>query len=364
MIIFDNIVFASQKSGGISLVWRNILEPFVNEKSECFFIDYPSANNNIFRKELNFDLKKIIIRNGNPYIMRIFPPRLKSTRENHLFFTSGYNIVNKPNVYNIIIVHDLIYEKFGKRKLSYYYNVLPKKRAIIKSNLIICVSENTRKDLFEYLPSLDKNKVVVIYNGVSDEFKPNIALTSKFDKLSKNEFVLFIGRRSTYKNFRLAVEGLCKSNLKKKLVITGNEPFSSDEIELLRDNIGDNYYYLFTALTTVELNSLYANAYALLYISSYEGFGIPVLEAQRSGCPVIGTSLSSLPEIGGDGYIKLESLNPESVANALISLLDENFATSLVTKGYKNSQRFSWKKTSDQYYSIIMHEYCKLTKMI
>ena len=364
MLIFDNIIFATQKSGGISLVWRNILDPFVKENSECFFVDYPTADINIFRKELNLDAKKIIPRNGNPYIMRLFPPRIKSRNENHLFFTSEYDIVNKPNFFNVIIVHDLIYEKFGKKNLAFYYNVLPKKRAILKSNLIICVSENTKKDLFEYLPSIDKSKVIVIHNGVSDEFKSNIALAGKFDKLSKKEYVLFIGRRSSYKNFNLAVEGLGKSDLKKKLVVIGNEPFSRNEIELLKRNIGDNYYYLFNALTTPELNSLYANAYALLYISGYEGFGIPILEAQRSCCPVIGTSLSSLPEIGGEGYIRIESLNPESVAKALISLQNENFVTSVVRSGYENSKKFSWMKTSEEYYKTIMKEYNKLTNMI
>ena len=121
----------------------------------------------------------------------------------------------------------------------------------------------------------------------------------------------------------------------------------------LNSKLGVDNYFLFNKLTTEELNSLYSNAYALLYLSKYEGFGIPILEAQRSGCPVIASDLSSIPEVGGDGYISVQSLEVTCVSDVLLKIQDENYRDEMLEKGFKNSQRFSWEATSLQYYALI-----------
>ena len=352
MIVFNNIAFAGQISGGVSLVWKHVIKKFIQEP-DVQFIEYEDSLNNIFRKQLQIPEKKLKIRTGNKYLNRLFAPKLEIKNEKVVYVTGEYDIVNNPSVRNVIIVHDFVYELFSPKNIAYYFNVIPKRRAIQKSDVIVCVSQNTRKDLLHFFSKLAPEKIKVIYNGVSDEFKYNIPLADKFSMLRPNDYVIFIGMRSNYKNFGLTVDSLQCSGLNLKLAIVSNKPLTESETENLNAKLGKDNYFLFNKLTTEELNSLYSNAYALSYLSKYEGFGIPILEAQRSGCPVIAADLSSIPEVGGDGYISVHSLEIRSVSDALLKIQDVNYRNEMLENGSKNSQRFSWEATSQKYYELI-----------
>jgi mannosyltransferase len=352
MIIFNNIAFAGQISGGVSLVWKHVIEKFI-QHSDVQFIEYEDSMKNIFRKQLIIPEKKIKFRKGGAYFNRLFPQKLENRNNKTTYVTGEYDIVPNQNVTNVIIVHDFVYEIFSKKNIAYYFNVLPKKHAIKKSEVIVCVSENTKKDLLHFFPKIAKEKIQIIHNGVSDEFQFNVTLTDKFPMLRPNEYVIYIGMRSNYKNFNLTIDSLQHSKLNLKLAIISNKALDESEIENLNNKLGIENYFLFNKLTTEELNSLYSNAYALLYLSKYEGFGIPILEAQRSGCPVIASCLSSIPEVGGDGYIQVKTLDVQNVKNTLLKIQDINYKNEILDLGFKNSKRFSWEETSQKYYDLI-----------
>ena len=352
MIIFNNIAFAGQISGGVSLVWKYVIEKFI-QNTDVQFIEYEDSMNNIFRKQLQIPDKNLKFRKGGAYINRLFPPKLENQNDKITYVTGEYDIVLRPNVTNVIIVHDFVYEIFSKKNIAYYFNILPKRNAIKKSDVIVCVSENTKKDLLHFFPEIAKEKIKVIHNGVSDEFQFNVPLAGKFPMLRQNEYVIYIGMRSNYKNFNLTVDSLHHSKLNLKLTIISNKALDKSEIENLDNKLGVGNYFIFNKLTTEELNSLYSNAYAILYLSKYEGFGIPILEAQRSGCPVIASCLSSIPEVGGDGYIQVKNLEVQNVSDCLLKIQDINYRNEMHTLGFKNSNRFSWEATSQKYYDLI-----------
>lgn len=125
------------------------------------------------------------------------------------------------------------------------------------------------------------------------------------------------------------------------MVIVGGGVLNNDEITLLEHNIPGRYEWL-GRLTDEELNLQYNKAYCLIYPSSYEGFGIPIIEAMRAGCPVIAINNSSIPEVAGDAAILIEYAEAELVVEAVQSLhTDYN---KLRLAGLSQASHFSWDK--------------------
>ena len=100
------------------------------------------------------------------------------------------------------------------------------------------------------------------------------------------------------------------------------------------------------------LRLLYSNAFALIYPSDYEGFGLPLLEAMACGCPVIASNLSSLPEVGGKAVIYANYQNEESYSLQLNKLLTSEYRNNLIKKGIFRSHLFTWEKTFQMHLNL------------
>lgn len=343
-LILDNIIFSLQKSGGISVVWKEHLQrlskdSYLNNKISIY--EYNNAiENNIFRREL--DIPSNIIQSvseKNLAIKRYFSPQISYTKDD-IFHSSYYRYLKGAK--NITTIHDFTYEYYVKG-IKQKVHTWQKRQAILNSEKIICISNNTRDDLLRFIPEVDPTKVEVIYNGVNEFFFP-LSVTNSIEGFpyGKGEYILFVGdRKSKYKQFDLAVKVV--SEIKKPLAIVGR-PLTQEEITKLN---GTNYHVL-SGISTETLNILYNNAFCLLYPSLYEGFGIPVIEAQRAGCPVIAGSNSSIIEVIGEGGIALEKLNISNILEAIQTLDKSTYRNEVIKKGLENSQRFSWDKTYDQ----------------
>lgn len=339
-LIIDNIIFSLQKSGGISVLWYELLSRLIKENINLICLNY--KNNNLFARGLSFENVKVIDKQKSLFlsIRRYLNLHLKM-KEPFIFHSSYYRTCYNPNAINITTVHDFTYEYFehGLRKWIHSWQ---KNRAIRNSDYIICISENTKKDLLKFLPDIDKSKIRVIYNGVSNDYfqkHNNYELNIPFEPLT---YVLFVGARNDYKNFKLSVEAIAKTDL--NLVIIG-APLNKDEFTFVESNLKDrNRYYCTGRISNNQLNDLYNSAYALLYPSSYEGFGIPVIEAQKAGCPVVAFNGSSIPEIIGRTPLLLQNLSVDDLIKCINLLKDASLRERIVAEGLENSKRFTWDK--------------------
>jgi mannosyltransferase len=337
-VVYDNIVFSLQNTGGISNYWYQLSDRFLKNNIDISFFEN-SNSKNIFQKILKNNKNIIFLRiSSYPILLeRFFNVNVRLNKP--FIFHSSYNRITKNNnAIQIVTIHDLIHEKFynGLRK---YFHVFQKKKALNHSSHIIAVSENTKKDILKYYPKIRQEKISVIYNGVSDDFIYNN---------EKNEnYILFIGSREKYKNFNKAVELL--TNFKDFRFVIVGKYLNLQETELLNLYLYDRWK-LYTEISTLELNNLYNKAFALLYPSLYEGFGIPLLECMKAGCPFIALSNSSIPEVAGNAGVLLSELTTETLKTAIAYI--KNNREQIKVLGFTQSNKFSWEKSYDDTLSL------------
>lgn len=339
-IILDNIIFRLQKSGGISVVWYELVKHIFdneNRNLDVSFIDYIS--NNIFGSRLQIPVQKRM------YLDSLIDNRYWDVsidlKQKFIFHSSYYRICRNPQAINITTVHDFTYEKYV-RGLRKWLHSWQKKRAIMNSDIIICISESTKRDVLYYFPNIDSKKLRVVYNGVSEDYYVLPKECLEQDKLFSKRYVLFVGGRGGYKNFELAAEAVSQSQF--ELVIVG-APLNKKEVVFLKKIFGTlERVHVMGRVSNDMLNRLYNNAFVLLYPSLYEGFGIPILEAQKAGCPVIAYASSSIPEIMGNSPLMMNSATKEAIHQCFNILENNKTRTELVNKGLENVKRFSWDK--------------------
>ena len=346
-IIIDNIVFYLQKAGGISAVWYELISRLKrNTHLNINLVQYPNEPDNLFYK--NFDLSNVKIIKRSclfKFIDRYLPTKDKAITESFIYHSTYYRYSTNPFAINITTVHDFTYEYFSKGIKKKIHSA-QKRKAILNSKYIICISENTKKDLLKFIPEAATKDIRIIYNGVSDEYKvlSNEELSQTLF-LPKNDYFLFVGARDGYKNFDFAVTAISQTNY--DLVIVGNQ-LSNNEIENLNEKLGEKRYVYIGRISNEKLNFVYNKAFALLYPSSYEGFGIPIIEAQKSGCPVIAFNGSSITEVIGETPLLLQELSKKEF-NRCISLLEDNEKRKeIIIKGQENALRFTWDKMYDE----------------
>jgi len=348
-LFFDNIIFELQRAGGISVYWAELLSRHLPVQMSCF----GRKNSNIFASSLHLDLKDEGYSNFIP--RRYFPfwPKPEYAQiAKHIFHSSYFRYSNNANAINVTTVHDFTYEYYshGLRKWVHGWQ---KKNAVKKSAGIICVSENTKRDLLKFYPWVDESCIKVIYNGVSDDFSlqkdADKLLSDKLGFQADRPYILFVGDRSPYKNFDIFL-ALADKLPEYDLVIVGGQNFSDDE-QRKTFAIKDRVHH-FHGVSSENLNLLYNAAFCLIYPSSYEGFGIPVLEAMKAGCPVVSTNLSSIPEVAGDAALLVDALTVESILEQVKRLKNSGFRDTIISKGVMQASQFSWDKCFEETYAF------------
>lgn len=345
-IIFDNIIFALQKHGGISVVWNELIKRIIRSKLDYTCINCcPEGNALSLNNEIPNDNKEFIHSKKYLFGIRYFSCNIRKNYR-YIFHSSYYRFASDKNAINITTVHDFTYELYNKG-IRKWIHAWQKRRAVRHSDYIICISNNTRNDLYRFYPEINRDKVRVVYNGVSEDYFITSSSCKDIIPFKKDEYVLFVGSRAEYKNFRLTVKAVAKS--KYNLVIVG-APLNKEESMFVMNSFKDEKRFYNTGyIDNRSLNILYNNAFALLYPSEYEGFGIPVIEAQKAGCPVIAYNGSSIPEIIGDGTLLLNSTNDESeILDKLELIEDHDIRNRTIKNGIENSKRFSWDKMYEE----------------
>lgn len=336
-IIIDSIIFSLQKAGGISSYWFNLSKRLIQSRNFVQFIEEKFTNNIEHAKLLN--IKRSFF--SNYFLLKPFNRYLdintNAITEKFIFHSSYYRITKNRYAVNVVTIHDFIYEKYFKG-FKKWLHVYQKAHAINNADVIITVSNNTKKDLLEYYPKIQEKDIKVVYNGVSDDYFPLELSNSNF-----RNSILYVGSRETYKNFKNLVEILHEIE-NFNLIIVGN-PLNKNEIIHL-DKYLKNRWQSFPHLKNTELNNLYNSVFALAYVSSYEGFGIPLLEAMKAGCPFIALNNSSIPEVAGDAGVLIDSLNSPDFISAIHKIV--NYKVDIIEKGYARVKLFSWDKNYNE----------------
>ncbi|PMH39151.1 mannosyltransferase [Vibrio cyclitrophicus] len=319
MILYDGIIEELQKGGGISVLFTQLLK---NTK-EYIYLSYSdlskiSNDNHVIQRKSRFmeRYRDVPLSSDIPY-------------KSYVFHSTYYRLPKCSDIPIVTTVHDFTYEKY-KSGPAKWLHCLQKYRAIKNSNLIICVSNNTAVDLLKYC-DVDEEKIRVVYNGVSDVYRPIN------DRVQTNS-VLFVGARGGYKNFDIAVKAVSSTDHLSLSIVGGGE-LTVREKKML-DTYLPNRYRCLGYLSDADLNLEYNKAYCLLYPSNYEGFGIPVIEAMRAGCPVIAINSSSIPEVAGDAAILVKDARLDLLVDALLHA--NEFREEYIKRGYIQSQKFSW----------------------
>lgn len=332
-IYFDDIVYSLQKAGGISVMWSHI----TSEKEFApFHLRFKRAENNQFCTEEEGHHYEIVSDTGLS-IKRYLNPSLKQENNPFIFHSSYFRYCKNPNAINITTVYDFIYE-FYRNDIKGVAHKIQKKNAIMHSDGIICISESTKRDLLKLYPQYN-GMIKVVHCGYDTE-------TYYYEPYEKERIILFVGARGTYKRFDLTVQ-IVKTLTDCKLVIVGGGKLTDEEMEILEIDLPGRYEKS-GYLSNDELRHLYNRAFFLSYCSDYEGFGIPPIEAQACGCPVVCQRKSSLPEVVQDSAIFVNPNDMEESINSVKKLYDSEFYQNIVNKGLENVKRFSWDKCRDE----------------
>lgn len=281
-----------------------------------------------------------------------------------LFLSPDGYLSMRSDCKQLPVIHDINFEHYPKDipflEHKYYTHYFPKFAK--KAERIATVSEFSKKDISETY-HIDPSKIDVVYNGCNKAFR---AITEEEKKKTKKRFsqdcdyFLFIGALHPRKNISRLLEAFDRfkstTSSNVKLVIVGKKYYWTREIKRTYINMKFREEVIFTGrLETEELRDVTASALALTYVPYFEGFGVPILEAMNCDTPVITSNVTSMPEVASDAALMVDPFSVDSISNAMLYLYkDEDMRNTLIQKGRKRKEDFSWDKTADLLWKSIL----------
>jgi glycosyltransferase involved in cell wall biosynthesis len=264
----------------------------------------------------------------------------------------------------IVTIHGLEYE-FCPQAYSFLERMYMRcsiKNSCQWAKTIIAVSENTKKDLMK-LYNVPEEKIKVVYEGYADNSKFQISnfKLNPNDQISK-PYLLFIGRleeRKNVVNIINAFETLKEQyKIPHKLILAGKPGFGYEKIKSEIANVNCTKDIIELGFVDEEnKQELLKNTDVFVFPTLYEGFGLPILEAQSANVPVVASNNSSIPEVTNGSALLVNPNNAEEIADAVYKIIsDENFRDEIIKKGHVNVQRFSWEKCASSVAKILKRE--------
>lgn len=283
----------------------------------------------------------------NEGLWRIFQMRASPLKgQDCIYHPTYYSFSGLPEAKTVFTVYDFAHERF-KSLFPGDRTPAMKKKAFEGANVLICISESTKRDLLELYTINSACQVRVVhlgYNNLAELPEVSVALPDR-------PYFLFVGPRHAYKNFECLAKAFASRRKFKKdfsLVCFGGSAFSPKELDLFSSlELSDKIVH-FSGGDGL-LGTLYKKAVALVYPSLYEGFGIPILEAMNCECPVIACNTSSIPEVAGDAACLFDAGSPEALAEALAEIaFNDRRRAELVIAGKQRCRLFSWDRCAEE----------------
>lgn len=278
-----------------------------------------------------------------------------------VFYSGDGSLSLRSDVPTLLVTHDLAYlyypDYIPQRHLSYNQKNVPKFHQ--KASSIITVSGYVKNDVIKNF-DIHPSRINVAYNAINP-IKLSVILKSNDDnnKTINHPYFIYVGSLHPRKNIINLIDAFnaFNANINKdyKLVLAGRLAWKSDDIKH-KIEASPDVIFLGT-ISEQTKNRLISESQALVYISVFEGFGIPIIEAMSLGVPVITSSVTSMPEVAGDAALLVDPFDITSIAAAMANLANNGTLKSdLIRKGHERYQYFSWEKSA----SIIYDELLKI----
>ena len=369
-LFIDGMIFGRQRFGGISRVWEEFLQRLPEYGVGIkLLIPFRQANHSL-RRLLQQKEKYDLIRDYLYWPKRFFervPVRSKALGSVYvddtvdIFHSTYLSTVYDRKIKKVVTIYDMIPELFQDIYRSKWnsWTIDIKSKVLENADRIVAISQNTKCDILRIYPWIPEERVSVIYCGPSESaYDINITLDTISEKhsisLSPEEYFMFVGQRSGYKNFQIILDLFESSTAYRDMLFlcVGGEDDRRLSSLLAKKGLSNNFALL-SYVQDNELAVLYRNALALILPSRYEGFGFPIVEAMANECPVICSNSSCFPEIAGDAAFFFDPDSVESLQEAIAGLLrcDRNV---IIERGLRNVTRFSWDESTKALMNLYM----------
>lgn len=349
-VLYDGYIYSLQVAGGINRFFSKIISGLPNDYYPYLStfnvrrVNYPGHQNLKICFFPGFKPRKICKAVSGRLLDHTY-----NTLDYDIFHPSYYQLlchqsldtIKKPTV---ITVWDMIHEIYPKALDPFGIEAQAKRKALSAADMIMCISENTKRDLLERYAFLPQDKISVAYlaSGLSIEHS-----YGKYQTPSRPYF-LYVGSRAPYKNFSTLLRAfsiVCQTNSEICLCAVG-APFKKDEIKEIHNLNLQQRVQNWGYINDDHLAKLYRCSLAHVYPSLYEGFGIPPLEAMACGTVAIASDTSSIPEVVGDAGVLFDPENLDSLIEAMLLVVSKSsLRVDLIKRGLERASLFSWEKT-------------------
>lgn len=319
-VLFDHQIFSNQRFGGISRYFAGLNSGLNTLPDHSSTISLLYCENE-YLKDYPQPLKNW----GGPLLFNGHRNRTYrwNSRYTRLIVKAGKFDVFHPTYYDpafleyynrpfVLTVYDMIHETLPDF-FPYAKDVVATKKILIeKAEKIIAISAHTKREIARFFPDAEnKTEVVYLGNTMTEQAAADLPLPPNY--------MLFVGERMYYKNFTAFVTAIAPvliADPELTLICAGGRPFTENENALLQQ-LGINALCRHIDATDVQLKQLYQQALLFVFPSSQEGFGLPLLEAFASNCPVACSNVTSLPEIAGDAAVYFDPEDTGSIRKAV-----------------------------------------------
>lgn len=272
-----------------------------------------------------------------------------------VFFAPNINFFafsRNKNIKKVITIHDIsfyMFKRFYSKKSILWHKILNVKKIAKNFDHIIAVSENTKTDIVKKI-NIDKNKITSVYLGTDHNYNINNAnISEHILEISKKSYFFNVNTIESRKNIEGIIQAFTELKEDNKLkddylVLAGKDGYRSLHIlNIIKNNKYKEYIKVLNYINDQEKEFLYKNAKLILFPSFYEGFGLPIIEAQKYGIPVITSSNSSMNEICGCNGMLVNPYNINDIKFAINSLINDNkLYNKYSTIGIENAKKFTW----------------------
>jgi glycosyltransferase involved in cell wall biosynthesis len=281
---------------------------------------------------------------------------LKETKSDLFYSPDGF-LSLKANTPSIPVLHDINYEYYPedlpKMALWYYKHYTP--LFLAKAKQVLTVSEFSKQDIVK-IYGTDPAKIDVVYNGADNAYvklneEEKIAVKQKYSQ--GKDYFLYVSALHPRKNVKRLLEAFDKmkesSGADIKLVLVGPSYFKNSEMMSVYEKMKHKNDVIFTGRLEVnELCKVVGAAFAMAYVSYFEGFGIPIIEAIQCEVPVITSNVTSMPEVAGNAALLVDPFSVNSIADALLKIYkDSGVRQDLIEKAKLRKDIFTWDRTAD-----------------